>query len=92
MASDWASSSHRPVDRDRASAAAMAAAPAPEQGAAASTGDRRTVITQVSGGGIEPLGASQTSRARGIGSRFRASNDVASKNHMGRAAAKETFK
>ena len=75
-----------------ASAAAMAAAPAPEQGAAASTGDRRTVITQVSGGGIEPLGASQTSRARGIGSRFRASNDVASKNHMGRAAAKETFK
>jgi type IV secretion system protein VirB6 len=73
----------------------MASAPAPEQGAA-QAGDRRTVITQVSGGGIEPLGASQTSRARGIGSRFRASNDATSSHtasgNTGRAAAKETFK
>ena len=74
-----------------ASAAAMAAAPAMEQGAAPQQGDRRTVITQVSGGGIEPLGASQASRTRGIGSRFRASNDVNS-NSTGRGAAKETFK
>ncbi|MBT0669386.1 type IV secretion system protein [Novosphingobium profundi] len=39
--------------------------------------DRRTVVTQVSGGGIAPLGQGPESRARGIGSRFRsASNDT----------------
>ncbi len=40
-------------------------------------GDRRTVVTQVAGGGIEPLATRGGSRARGIGSRFRsASNDT----------------
>jgi type IV secretion system protein VirB6 len=90
-----AASASRTPAVSAASAAAMASAPAPEQGPA-QAGDRRTVITQVSGGGIEPLGASQTSRARGIGSRFRASNDVTSSHtasgNTGRAAAKETFK
>ncbi|MET1755317.1 type IV secretion system protein [Novosphingobium sp. RD2P27] len=40
------------------------------------SGERRTVVTQVSGGGIAPLGGSSVSRARGIGSRFRPSNDT----------------
>ena len=58
-----------------ASAAAMAASGA-AAGAATHSSERRTVVTQVSGGGIEPLGHSHASRARGIGSRFRsASND-----------------
>ncbi len=49
------------------------------------SGDRRTVITQVSGGGLEPVAARTQNRARGIGSRYRsASNDGAS-----RPAAKE---
>ncbi|MEJ2407866.1 MAG: type IV secretion system protein [Novosphingobium sp.] len=41
-------------------------------------GDRRTVVTQVTGGGIEPMrSGGHTSRTRGIGSRFRgASNDT----------------
>lgn len=43
----------------------------------ARSGERRTHVTHVSGGGIEPLGASASaSRAKGIGSRFRASNDT----------------
>ncbi|QSR15963.1 type IV secretion system protein [Novosphingobium sp. KA1] len=58
-----------------ASAAAMAASGG-GAGAATHSSERRTVVTQVSGGGIEPLGHSHASRARGIGSRFRsASND-----------------
>ncbi len=88
-----------------ASAAAMAPVPGHDQAGGASSGDRRTVITQVSGGGIEPLGASQASRTRGIGSRFRASNDTAAihngqsqngpgkgaSGNTGRAPAKEKF-
>ncbi|PEQ12745.1 type VI secretion protein [Novosphingobium sp. PC22D] len=51
---------------------------------ASRSGDRRTVVTQVSGGGIEPLAPRSASRTRGIGSRFRsASNDT------GRGPAKE---
>ncbi|WP_324698506.1 type IV secretion system protein [Novosphingobium aerophilum] len=73
-----------------ASAAAMAPVPGQDQGTTAHSSDRRTVITQVSGGGVEPLGSSNASRARGIGSRFRPSNDVAS-NSTGRAPAKEKF-
>lgn len=60
-----------------ASAAAMTAAPSGEASQASHASDRRTVITQVSGGGIEPLAQSAASRARGIGSRFRSpSNDT----------------
>lgn len=68
-----------------AGAAAMAAAPSPEADAARS-GGRRTVITQVSGGGVEPLrpAAEGPSRARGIGSRFRAAS-----NDAGRISSKE---
>ena len=67
-----------------ATAAATTAAPADAQ--AARQGERRTVITQVSGGGIEPLRpiADGPSRARGIGSRFRAAS-----NDTGRLPAKE---
>ncbi|MEE4454136.1 type IV secretion system protein [Novosphingobium resinovorum] len=72
---------------------ATVSAAAAAAGGAAATGsespmrssDRRTVVTQVAGGGIEPLrqGDSAT-RAKGIGSRFRsASNDT------GRLPAKE---
>lgn len=62
-----------------AAAAAAAATPAPGAEAARG-GDRRTVVTQVVGGGIEPLRQGETAqRAKGIGSRFRsASNDTAS--------------
>lgn len=46
--------------------------------------ERRTVVTHVTGGGIEPAGSHSQQRARGIGSRFRnASNDA------GRLPAKE---
>lgn len=39
--------------------------------------ERRTVVTHVSGGGLEPMSSRRESRARGIGSRFRsASNDT----------------
>ena len=44
------------------------------------SGERRTHVTHISGGGIAPLGAGSAdtgSRAKGIGSRFRASNDTA---------------
>ncbi|WP_260924293.1 type IV secretion system protein [Novosphingobium sp. 9] len=71
----------------RTSAMATAAATpqvvveAGQGGGAATGGDRRTHITQVSGGGIEPLtprGSEQ--RAKGIGSRFRSpSNDTGRK-------------
>ena len=59
-----------------AGASAMPEAPVP--GGNAIRSDRRTVITQISGGGIEPLRAEDDgARARGIGSRFRsASNDT----------------
>lgn len=42
------------------------------------SGERRTVVTQISGGGIEAIGGAggNPSRAKGIGSRFRASNDT----------------
>ena len=68
-----------------AGASAMAEAPQPSGGSDTRASDRRTVVTHVSGGGLEPLRSSgNTSRARGIGSRFRgASND------SGRIAAKE---
>jgi type IV secretion system protein VirB6 len=69
------------------SAAMVAAASAPAASVAAggpggdttSSGERRTtVVTQISGGGIEPLRSSGTNaRAKGIGSRFRSpSNDT----------------
>lgn len=49
-------------------------------GRVGASGERRTVITQVSGGGIAPAGHGQDARARGIGSRFRsASNDTGRK-------------
>lgn len=67
----------------RTSMASVAAASAPavggpmSEGGSHSGGDRRTVITQISGGGIEPLAPRAGSRAKGIGSRFRsASNDT----------------
>lgn len=64
--------------------ASVAASVAQGDGGAARGPERRTVITQVSGGGIAPVGQGQDSRARGIGSRFRsASNDT------GRGPAKE---
>lgn len=67
----------------RTSMASVAAASAPAvgqstgEGGSHAGGDRRTVITQISGGGIEPLASRAGSRAKGIGSRFRsASNDT----------------
>ncbi|MCJ2179210.1 type IV secretion system protein [Novosphingobium album (ex Hu et al. 2023)] len=70
-----------------ASAGATAMAEAPQHGGGSDTrgSDRRTVVTHVSGGGLEPMRSSDnTSRTRGIGSRFRgASNDT------GRMPAKE---
>jgi type IV secretion system protein VirB6 len=49
---------------------------APGEGGGRS-GERRTHVTQISGGGIAPLAPGSASRAKGIGSRFRASNDTA---------------
>ncbi|KQM18947.1 type IV secretion system protein [Novosphingobium sp. Leaf2] len=50
--------------------------------------DRRTVITQVTGGGIEPLRQGDSGpRARGIGSRFRSAS-----NDPGKLPAKETIR
>lgn len=71
-----------------ASAAGMAVAPQHDGGGVAGSDRRRTVVTQVVGGGIEPLAhGSNPSRARGIGSRFRgASNDT------GRLPAKEKIR
>lgn len=73
----------------RAALAAAAGAPVEivqSQGEGGSrSGERRTVVTQVSGGGLEAIGASGASRAKGIGSRFRASNDTA-KALAGRSA------
>lgn len=68
-----------------AAAAAAAAAPAAGGEGATRSGDRRTVVTQVVGGGIEPMRPTDSAtRAKGIGSRFRsASNDT------GRLPAKE---
>lgn len=65
-----------------------AAAPAAAAVAGSVAGDRRTLITQVSGGGLEPLRPiAGAARARGIGSRFRnASNDP------GRMPAKEKIR
>lgn len=49
--------------------------------------ERRTVVTHVTGGGLEPMSSRPVSRARGIGSRFRsASNDT------GRRQAKEMMR
>ncbi|WP_232496082.1 type IV secretion system protein [Novosphingobium kaempferiae] len=63
-----------------AAAAAAVAGGATVQGGegAMRSSDRRTVVTQVVGGGIEPLRQSDSAtRAKGIGSRFRsASNDT----------------
>jgi type IV secretion system protein VirB6 len=65
----------------RASLTAAAAAPVEVvqgQGGGGGSGERRTVVTQVTGGGLETMGSSASaSRAKGIGSRFRASNDTA---------------
>ncbi|MCJ2185131.1 type VI secretion protein, partial [Novosphingobium sp. 1949] len=62
----------------------VAAAVAADSASGASSGERRTVITQVSGGGLAPAGSGLDARTRGIGSRFRsASNDT------GRLMAKE---
>ncbi|WP_395327628.1 type IV secretion system protein [Novosphingobium sp. BL-8H] len=75
-----------------ASAAAMAAAPSGDGASANHSTERRTVVTQVSGGGLEPIGQSAASRARGIGSRFRsASNDSgrSASGHTGARPAKE---
>lgn len=71
-----------------ASAAPLAEAPqAGAQHGSARSGDRRTIVTQVTGGGVEPLGSGRDTRARGIGSRFRsASNDT------GRPPAKEKIR
>ena len=68
-----------------ASSAGMGTPSGPGGGSSAgASGDRRTVVTQVSGGGIEPMRSGQDPRTRGIGSRFRsASNDA------GRLPAKE---
>jgi type IV secretion system protein VirB6 len=71
-----------------ASAVPMAEAPqSGGQGAGAHSGDRRTVVTQVVGGGIEPLRSDNDSRAKGIGSRFRSAS-----NDSGRAPAKEKIR
>lgn len=68
------------------SAAAMADAQPGAQGAGGSD-RRRTVVTQVVGGGIEPLASGNASRARGIGSRFRSAS-----NDPGRLPAKEKIR
>jgi type IV secretion system protein VirB6 len=75
----------------RAALAAAVAAPAEVLASSGEQGgrsdERRTHVTHVSGGGIAPLGAgSAASRAKGIGSRFRASNDT------GRKAAQEMIR
>lgn len=66
-------------------AAAPVASSGPDGTQASHSSTNRTVVTQVLGGGVEPLRSSDTtSRAKGVGSRFRsASNDT------GRLAAKE---
>ncbi|VWX54783.1 type IV secretion system protein [Novosphingobium sp. 9U] len=72
----------------RTSMAVAAAAPVQithSQGEGGRSGERRTVVTQVSGGGLEPMGGVSQSRAKGIGSRFRASNDIG-RVHSGRVA------
>jgi len=76
-----ASSASRAATLVAASAASGASAPGGDNGSPTNrSSERRTVITQVSGGGIEPLRADSNSRARGIGSRFRSpSNDTGRK-------------
>ncbi|MYL97663.1 type VI secretion protein [Novosphingobium sp. FGD1] len=67
-----------------AGAGAMSEASSQASGGASRSSERRTVVTQVVGGGIEPLRHGDSApRAKGIGSRFRASNDP------GRLPAKE---
>lgn len=72
----------------RAALAAAAGTPievVQAQGEGGRSGERRTVVTQVSGGGLEPMaGSGSQSRAKGIGSRFRASNDT-TRSQSGRA-------
>jgi len=72
-----------PQATNRSAAVSAAASPANPSGAllaapgSTHAGERRTVVTQVTGGGIERGGNRAESRARGIGSRFRnASNDA----------------
>lgn len=77
--------------RLRSVAAASAAGMSMGGGAGASGNaggsDRRTVVTQVIGGGVEPMRSGQDVRTRGIGSRFRsASNDA------GKMSAKEKIR
>lgn len=78
--------------RTAAMVAAAGAVPAVSEPASSvppgSGADRRTVITQVSGGGIAPMATPvSANRAKGIGSRFHsASNDI------GRAPAKEMLR
>jgi type IV secretion system protein VirB6 len=71
------SNSPRPSMAAATAASAPVAIGSTGEGASHQGGDRRTVITQISGGGIEPLAPRAGSRAKGIGSRFRsASNDT----------------
>jgi len=68
-----------------AGATSMAEAPRGDSAGAPRSGDRRTVITQVTGGGIEPISPRPgADRTRGIGSRFRSAS-----NDSGRMALKE---
>jgi type IV secretion system protein VirB6 len=81
---------HQSRASDVASAGSTAMAEGSPQGGngAVRSSERRTVVTQVSGGGIEPLrSGDNAARTRGIGSRFRgASND------SGRMPAKEKIR
>lgn len=76
-----ASSASRSAALMAASHASASSAPGGDNGSPNNrSSDRRTVVTQVSGGGIEPLRPDSNSRARGIGSRFRSpSNDTGRK-------------
>ncbi len=70
----------RPMPVTATSAAATADSGHHAAAGPARASERRTVVTQISGGGIEPLTAPRNDRARGIGSRFRsASNDTGHK-------------
>lgn len=50
---------------------------------------RRSVVTQVSGGGVQPLSPRKDERARGIGSRFRNASNDGGRPAMARTPAKE---
>ncbi|HKT85841.1 MAG TPA: type IV secretion system protein [Novosphingobium sp.] len=78
----------RPAAVSAATSAAAMADPSQQGGQGAGGSDRRrTVVTQVAGGGVEPLAQGNASRARGIGSRFRSAS-----NDSGRLPAKEKIR